>query len=68
VDVGGVAHKKKWRLWGRTFTNASRGEGLRAKKPKSSAMERDGLVSSSIRTLRGAGGPREVKYPPAAVI
>ena len=62
VDVGGVARRNG----GRGATRSQMQAGERGgQKPEN---ERDGLVSGCIRALRGAGGLREVKYPPAAVI
>ena len=60
--VGLLARRNGGRGAARSQTQAGEKGG---RKPEN---ERDGSVSGCIRALRGAGGFREVKYPPAAVI
>ena len=50
---------------GATYLQMQTGRGVGGQKPKT---ERDGSVSGCIRALRNAGGFREVRDPPAAVI
>jgi hypothetical protein len=58
VGVGEVVCKEPWGSWGRTFTNASGGEGLGAENLKPSVTARFWTVSGCWEIEEGSVGSR----------